>query len=112
MKVAVDFGVARLEEPGLASQFSGSTELMPLIGQLIKVIISFSGVIIFAYVLWAGWIWMTAAGDDKKVGQAKGIIRTAVVGLAILLLAYAITDFVFDTLNNAIGTASGAGGGG
>jgi hypothetical protein len=52
--------------------------------------------------LYAGWLWMTAAGDSKQTQKAKDILITAVVGLVILLSAYAISSFVIDNVQTAV----------
>jgi hypothetical protein len=49
---------------------------------------------------------MTAGGDEKKVAKAKTILITSVVGLVILLSAYAISSFVLDQLITATGSGA------
>jgi hypothetical protein len=44
---------------------------------------------------------MTAGGNDDKVGEAKKRILYAVIGLAIILSAYAITRFITTQLYSA-----------
>jgi hypothetical protein len=44
---------------------------------------------------------MTAAGDEGKVTKAKKMLTTAVVGLIIIVGAYAITAYVIDALATA-----------
>jgi len=48
-----------------------------------------------------GFWWMTAGGNDEKVGKAKNMIQAAVIGLVIILLAWAITIFVIEVVENA-----------
>ena len=65
--------------------------------------------------LWAGFVWMTAGGDDEKISAAKRILLNSVIGLAIILSSYAITSFVISSLVGATtgnGGAGGPGGGG
>jgi TRAP-type C4-dicarboxylate transport system permease small subunit len=69
-----------------------------IIGKIVNVILSLLGVIFLLLVLYAGFLWMTAAGDEKKVGQAKNILSQAVVGLIIIVAGYAISNFVLDSL--------------
>ena len=77
-----------------------------IIGRLVKTILSFVGVIFFAFVIYGGIIWMTAQGDDTKSGKAKGIIETATVGLIIIVAAYALTLFIINRLNPSSSLAS------
>lgn len=82
----------------------GNQSLEDTLGTLISVFLGLLGIIFLVLVIYAGFLWMTAAGDDKKVGQAKQILITSVVGLVILLSAYAISRFVIEQLSAATGT--------
>lgn len=70
------------------------------VGELIGLVLAWVGVIFFALVIYGGLQWMTAQGNDAKVGKAKEIIINATIGLVIVLSAYAITMFVGDNLTN------------
>jgi len=41
-----------------------------------------------------GISWMMAGGNQEKVGKAKKIIISAIIGLVIVFSAYAVTAFV------------------
>lgn len=73
------------------------------IGKLIKGALSIAGVIFFAYIVWAGYLWMTAHGEEEKITQAKKMISGGVIGLVIVLAAYAITIFVTSKLTASAG---------
>jgi len=88
-----------LGETGLESQF-GSGDLMPMIGTAISIILGVLGVILVLIVIYAGFWWMTAQGDEKKVEKAKKMIYNAIIGLVIIFAAYAITNFVLDQLES------------
>lgn len=68
------------------------------IGDIISRILSFVGVIFLILMITGGLIWMTAAGNEERVGKAKKLITSAVIGLIIVFSAYAITYFVTETL--------------
>jgi hypothetical protein len=57
------------------------------------------GIIAVGLVIYGGIVWMTAAGDDGKIEDAKKIIYSAVLGLIIILFSYAITTFVLGAVN-------------
>jgi Zn-dependent protease with chaperone function len=63
------------------------------------------GTIFFVLIVYAGFLWMTAAGEEDKTGKAKKLIFSGVVGLLIILSAYAITDFV---INKLVGATAGS----
>ncbi len=84
----------------------GDKELDETLGQLINVLLGLLGLIFLVLVIYSGFLWMTAGGDEKAVGKAKSILITAVIGLVILLSAYAISSFVLDQLITATGSGS------
>ncbi len=94
---------AGLEAVQPDSGFSSNTDLNGTIGSLISVLLSLLGVIFLLLIIYAGFTWMTAQGDTKKTQKAKDILITSVVGLIILLSAYAISSFVLDQLATATG---------
>jgi hypothetical protein len=84
------------------------TPLQVIIGNVIRVAITLVGVVLLLLLLYAGFLWMTAGGDTEKVKKARGMIFNAIVGMIIIVLAYAITDFVIQQLAGV--TGGGAGG--
>src|SRR3989338_2642838 len=60
------------------------------------------GVIFLVLMLYGGYIWMTARGDSEKVTKAKDLIAEAIIGIVIILLAYAISEFVVRNLFNKV----------
>lgn len=78
------------------TKFHDATEV---IGQLIKILLSFIGSIALALYIWAGLLWMTAAGSSERIEKARSILVWTTFGVAIMLASYFIVDFVFTTLN-------------
>lgn len=68
------------------------------IGKIVGVGLSFLGVVFFILMIYGGYIWMFSMGNEQTAGKAKDIIIAAVIGLAIVLMAYAITSFLGNTL--------------
>lgn len=76
----------------------GGGDIPTLIGEWLGVILGFTGTIFFILVVWAGLTWMTAGGNEENIKKAQGILKTAVIGLIIVLSAYAITRFIGTSL--------------
>ncbi len=74
-----------------------------IIGKLIATVLQFVGVIFLILVIAGGVMWMTAGGAEEKITKAKGLIVNAVIGLALIFAAYAITAFVTGQLGGAFG---------
>jgi hypothetical protein len=49
-------------------------------------------------VLYGGFKWMTAQGDTKAVDEAKKVLIAGIIGLVIIVSAYAIATFVINSL--------------
>ncbi len=77
---------------------SGSVDLPIVIGNIIKSILSFIGILFLILIIVSGIQWMTAGGNEDTVKKSKARIKNAIYGLAITLFAYAITYFITYTL--------------
>lgn len=69
--------------------------IVPPIASLVALVISLIGVIFFILILYSGFQWMTASGNEEKVTSAKKRIVSASIGLIITLCAYLIAFTVF-----------------
>jgi len=71
------------------------------VASVIRIVLSLLGIIALGFILYAGFTWMTAGGNEEKVTTARKTLLSAVIGLAIILSAYAITNFVLKNLYQA-----------
>jgi hypothetical protein len=69
---------------------------------LIALLMTFLGIIAVVIILYGGFVWLTAAGNEEKVSRAKKIITAAVIGLIIILAAYLIVGFVERNVSTAL----------
>lgn len=76
----------------------GEGSLLAFAGSIIKVFLSMLGVIFLIIVISAGYTWMMANGDSTKIATAKSKIWHAIIGLLIVVSAYAIQSYVFGKL--------------
>jgi len=74
------------------------TTLSESVGKIIKVALSFVGTLFFALTIYAGFLWMTASGNEEQVTKAQSIIKMAVIGMIITLASYGITVYVLTTV--------------
>jgi len=102
-----DLGTQYGEQIGLAAQDPRVTA-----ANIIRLILGFLGIIAVALVMYAGWLWMTAAGEEQKIEQAKKILKNGLIGLLIILAAYGIVSFIISRLLDATGGGKDNGGGG
>lgn len=62
---------------------------------VISVLLALLGIVFLYYMIYGGFIWMTAAGDKEKTKRAGAMIRNAIIGLLLVVGSYAIWTFVF-----------------
>ncbi|MDD5527930.1 MAG: hypothetical protein PHO56_03045 [Patescibacteria group bacterium] len=68
------------------------------IGMIINTALSLLGVVFLGLIIYGGIMWMTAEGAEERVEKAKGIITNSIIGLVIVLAAYAISYFIISAL--------------
>lgn len=107
--LAANAAIDKLKNAGKA--YTGSTSgvdsgiaLAGIIGTLISIVLSLLGVVFLTLLVYSGYNYMTAGGDESKVEQAKHTITRSIIGLAIVLASYAIARFVLPALMCATGT--------
>lgn len=71
------------------------------VARFINVFLGILGTIFIVYVVYAGYLWMTAGGEEEKTTEAKTHIRNAVIGLVIILAALGINLLVITYLIRA-----------
>jgi amino acid transporter len=74
----------------------GQEDLETTIGTIIRAALGFLGVIAVVIILYGGFKWI-----EDNVGEAKKLIIAGIIGLAIILSAYAIASFVIKELVGA-----------
>lgn len=85
---------------GVPGGFNTGLDIFGIIQIIIKVLLGLLGIIFLILIIFAGYNWMTAAGEEEKVKKATDTIKRAVIGLIIIVCAYLITIFVFNKLPN------------
>ncbi len=83
--------------------YAGLSDVDPRIttAKLIRIALSVLGTVFLVIVLYGGFLWMTAGGNEDRVSDAKKWIASGVIGLAIILSAFGITTFVINNLTAA-----------
>lgn len=88
------FGMEQAHIGAIEQQTGGSSDLKELARTIINYVLGFLGLIAVAMVIYGGISYVTAAGEQSKVDNAKKVILYAIVGLIIVILSYAIVRTV------------------
>lgn len=96
--LAIETGLGQTaKEAGLNTGLAAK-EPAEIIGYIIGIFLGFLGVIFVVLMVYGGYLWMTSYGNSQKVDKAKDLIVNAVLGLVVVIAAYAITSFVIKSL--------------
>lgn len=79
----------------------GNRDIRSTAASIINVLMGLLGIIAVVIILIGGFEWMTAGGNEDKVGEAKKRIMQGIIGLVIILSAWAIARFVLTQLVGA-----------
>lgn len=69
---------------------------------IVNVALGFVTVIALAVIIYGGFRWMTAGGNEDSVGEAKKILTAGIIGLVIVLIAWVIITFVSTTFGGTV----------
>ena len=73
--------------------FNAPTDLA---ARMINLLMAFIGSISLALFVYAGILWMTAAGNAERTTKAKSIMFWTAAGLIIMMSSYALVTVVFN----------------
>jgi hypothetical protein len=86
---------------------SDSGSISDIIAQIIYIALSLLATVFLVLIIMSGYQWMTAGGNEETISKAKKNLSNAVIGLIIILSAYAVTWFIFNYLPMSAGTGVG-----
>lgn len=80
----------------LGLEDGGEKDIRVFLAEIVRYFITFLGIIAVAMVMYSGFLWMTSAGDPEKVNRAKQALINSVIGLIIIISAFAIVTFIIN----------------
>lgn len=83
------------DEQGIKGQ---NDDLMGVLNTVINVVLGVIGFVAVAMIIMGGISFTTSQGDAAKTTKARNTILYGVVGLVIALLAFAIVNFVLNSV--------------
>lgn len=86
----------------------GTNSIDTTVTTIINSVLVLLGLIALVIVLMGGFKWMTSAGSEEKVEEAKKLIGAGVIGLIIVFAGYAIAKFIMDVVQSGVGASVGA----
>jgi Type IV secretion system pilin len=99
-----------LQTSGLQSIFgtsglNGSQSLSDLIVNVIRLMLLFAGAIAVVFVIIGGYQYIASGGNEETAEKGKKTLINAIIGVVVIVLAYAIINVIV----NLVGSGSGYG---
>ena len=95
---ADSYGLSETAGSANLTTAAGGGDVPTIIGNVIGTALSLISVLFFILMLYGGLLWMTARGKTEQTTKALDTIIAAIIGIVIILGAYALTQFVFSSV--------------
>jgi len=76
----------------------GGANLPTILGRIFKIILSILGLMALIVTIVAGAQWMTSGGIPEKIKKAQALLSAGLIGLLIIISAYALVSFIISSL--------------
>lgn len=82
----------------LPSPLGKGVTMTTIVARVIKVVLGLVGVLALIMMIYGGITWMTSGGNVEQVKKGKNTLVWAVLGLAVVFLAYSLVYFVIEKI--------------
>ena len=94
--VRVGESVSALSECNV-EKTDGEKSLMSNVSMLINVFASVMGFLAVGMIIYGGFMLLTAQGDPARIKRGKDVVTYSIIGVILVVLAYAIVNFVMNS---------------
>jgi hypothetical protein len=71
---------------------------------ILNYLLTFLGIVFFGLLLYSGFLWMNARGNEDQLMKAKKITREVIIGFLIILTARVVTEFILNAVLQSVQT--------
>jgi len=93
----------REDEIQIITGLGGRDPILILAG-LIRIVLSFLGILALSIILLAGFKWMMSGGNEERASEARKMLFGGIIGLIIILASFALASFLINNLADIIGS--------
>ena len=97
----VGFAQVNVGENYAANIGLGAKNPREIAAKVVNISLGFLSIVAVFIILYGGYLWMTSQGEQDKVEKAKKVLTSAVIGLIIILSAWAIAWFIISRMLQA-----------
>lgn len=78
----------------------GNNDPVTVVASIINWFLGILGLLALCLIIYGGFIWMFSRGNEEEIKKARDILKSAAIGLTIILASYGIASYVFNNLVN------------
>lgn len=93
-----------LAQPALAADVAGVDNVENFIRTIISVIAGFAGLIATGFIVVGGLGYITSSGNPEHLDRAKRTLLWSLIGLAIVIAAFVISNIIVSVATNSFGS--------
>lgn len=90
------------EDAGTQAGFAVEATTADTVGGFLNGLFAVLGIVLVVLLVYGGFLYLTAAGNEQQVTKAKDVIKNSIIGLVIIVSAFAISTFVIGALTTAV----------
>lgn len=87
--------------------YAGSSSFLTIVANLINFALFLAGLVAFIFVLYGGFVYLTAGGDSARAGTGRTIIVNAIVGILIIFISWILVRYFANLTQNNGNPGSG-----
>ncbi len=96
-------GTTPLSEPGKINNPLKFSTIQGFIKAILEVVMTIGIPIAVFFIIYSGFLFVTAQGDETQLKKAKETLKWALIGTAVLLGAWVLATAVEGTIKNITG---------
>ncbi len=77
-----------------------SPDLIRVVLNTMRVVLGVAPLVALVMLIIGGFMWMVSGGDEEHLERAKRTVSSALIGMVLILLAWALVNFVIKTTLN------------
>ena len=102
--------ISTQDNPAEIAAATGSQgSIRELVLTIVNFALGFLGLIAVLMIIYGGFLYITAGGEQEGVDKGKKILQYALIGIIIILLSFAIVNTVLGVASNGAASSGGSG---
>jgi len=84
-----------------STAFGSGNTVTQILTKILSILLQFAGLVSVIFIVYGGYRYVTAGGNEDAAESAKHIITNAVIGFAVIVLSFVILKVVENALSTS-----------